>query len=142
MVDTDVVNDVTCMRQSVITPVVIRSLWHDVTHRITAMSYEEFYSQAESQQQNPEDVLLPQLNLSLHCFKHFCLHIWDHSERLQCGRFLNIETSKQYMSSEPYFWAWLFKTNGVVSYHFVKISNVNIQLAWLPGYMYSNQGFH
>ena len=32
IVDTDVVNDVTRLRQSVITRVVIRFLWHDVIH--------------------------------------------------------------------------------------------------------------
>ena len=37
--DTDIVNDVTCMRQSVITRVVIWFLWHDIINWITAMSY-------------------------------------------------------------------------------------------------------
>ena len=37
-VDTDVDNDVTCTRQSVITRVVIRFLLHDVIHPITARS--------------------------------------------------------------------------------------------------------
>ena len=38
IVDTDVVNNVTDTRQSFITRVVIRFLWHDVIHRITATS--------------------------------------------------------------------------------------------------------
>ena len=42
-VDTDVVNDVTCTRQSVITRVVIRFLLHDVIHSITATSYDKTY---------------------------------------------------------------------------------------------------
>ena len=41
IVDMDVVNDVTLSRQSVITRVVIRFLWHDVIHWITAMSYDK-----------------------------------------------------------------------------------------------------
>ena len=39
IIDTDVVNDVTCERQSVITRVVIRFLCHDVT----ATSYDNKY---------------------------------------------------------------------------------------------------
>ena len=39
IVETDIVNDVMSMRQSVITRVVIRFLWHDVIHWITVMSY-------------------------------------------------------------------------------------------------------
>ena len=39
-VDTDVVNDVTCTRQSVITRMVLRSLWHDVINWITGTSYD------------------------------------------------------------------------------------------------------
>ena len=39
IVDTDVVNDVTRSRQSVITRVVIRFLWHNVIHEITVTSY-------------------------------------------------------------------------------------------------------
>ena len=41
IVDTDVVTDVTYSRQSVITRVVIRFLWHDVSHWITATSYDK-----------------------------------------------------------------------------------------------------
>ena len=41
IVDTDVVNDVTQKRQSVITRVVIRFLWHDVIHWITATTYDK-----------------------------------------------------------------------------------------------------
>ena len=45
IVDMDVVNDATCTRQSVITRVVIRFLWHDVIHWITATSYDKLTSQ-------------------------------------------------------------------------------------------------
>ena len=38
--DTDVVNNVTCSHQSVITRVVIQFLWYDVIHWITATSYD------------------------------------------------------------------------------------------------------
>ena len=41
IVDTDVVNDFTCSRQSVITRVVILYLLHDVIHRITVTSYDK-----------------------------------------------------------------------------------------------------
>ena len=45
IIDTDVVNDVTFTRQSVITRVVIWFLWHDVIHRITATWYDKsFYA--------------------------------------------------------------------------------------------------
>ena len=43
IVDTDVVNDVKDMRQSVITRVVIRFLWNDVIHWITATSCDKLY---------------------------------------------------------------------------------------------------
>ena len=39
--DTDVVNDVTCTRQSVITRMVIRFLGHYVIQRITASSHDK-----------------------------------------------------------------------------------------------------
>ena len=42
-VDTDVINDVTSSRQSVITRVVIRFLWHDVIHCITTTSCDKSY---------------------------------------------------------------------------------------------------
>ena len=40
---TDIACDVTCTRKSVITRVVIRFLWHDAMHRITATSYNQCY---------------------------------------------------------------------------------------------------
>ena len=40
IVDTDVVNDVTSTRQSVITRVAMRHLWHDVIHCITVTPYD------------------------------------------------------------------------------------------------------
>ena len=43
IVDMDVVNVVTCARQSVITRVAIRFLRHDVIHRITATSYDNIF---------------------------------------------------------------------------------------------------
>ena len=43
IVDMDIVNDVTCTRQSVITRMVIRFLYHDVIHWIIATSYHELY---------------------------------------------------------------------------------------------------
>ena len=41
--DTDVVSDVTYMRQSVTTRVVVLFLWHDVIRWITAKSYDKNY---------------------------------------------------------------------------------------------------
>ena len=43
IVDTDVVNDVTRWRQSVITRVVIRFLWHDVIQWTTTTSYDKYH---------------------------------------------------------------------------------------------------
>ena len=41
IVHTDIVNKVTCMRESNITRVVIQFLWHDVIHWVTAMSHDK-----------------------------------------------------------------------------------------------------
>ena len=41
-VDMEVVNDVTRLRQSIITRVVIRFVWHDLIHWITAMACDKF----------------------------------------------------------------------------------------------------
>ena len=43
IVDTDVVNDVTSTRQSVITRVFRRFVWHDVIHWITATPYDKVF---------------------------------------------------------------------------------------------------
>ena len=40
-VDTDIVIDITCLGQSVISCVVLRRLWHDVIHWISATSYDK-----------------------------------------------------------------------------------------------------